>query len=162
MVRKKVLILGVFFISLMLTQAIQVSAHTPGPMTLDYDFSTQVLTVQVTHSVTDVNSHYIIQVVIEKNSVEVLTRDYTSQNTTAGFSATYNIAAVDGDVLSVTAICSISGQVTDDITVSDPSATTTTTQTNGGVTPIDMTLIIAVAIVALGAVLVILTILKRR
>jgi hypothetical protein len=129
-------------------------------MTLSYDFASQILTVDVVHDTVDVNSHYIQQVVILKNSASYLTRDYTSQNSTAGFTATYSVTAVHGDVISTTAHCIISGSIADDITVIDP-AITTTTPPNGG-TPVDMTLIIAVAIVVIGIIAVVFALLRRR
>jgi hypothetical protein len=159
--------LGIFI----LIQGTPVIAHTPSSMNLSYDFASQVLTVDVSHSVSDVVSHRIATVTIEKNSVQVINRVYSSQNTTSGFSATYHIPAVDGDVLSVTAVCSISGQVADEITVSDPAATTTPTTpepsttptpTNGYGFPLSVPLLIAVAVVVLGVVLVIVVLVKRR
>lgn len=155
------LIVFSFLAIMILVQGTPVNAHTPGPMNLSYDFTSQELTVTVTHDVADVNTHYIIQVIVEKNSVEYLTRDYTSQNTTSGMSAIYSVTAVHGDVLSVRAICSVSGQVTGQTTVVDP-ANTDTTPTNGGGTPMDLTLIIAVAVVAIGVVLLIFALLRRR
>ncbi|MFX1607108.1 MAG: hypothetical protein ACFFDD_14535 [Promethearchaeota archaeon] len=155
--RRGLFVLGTFM-ALLVIQAVPVSAHTPGPMTLDYNFGTQVLSVQVTHSVTDVNTHYIYQVVVEKNSVVVLTRDYTTQNTTSGLSATYSIAGAHGDVLRVTAKCIISGQASDQITVVDPTAT----PINGGGTWLDMTLIIAVAVVAIGVIGIVFAFVRRR
>lgn len=146
---------------MLLIQVAPATAHTPGPMTLDYSFSNQILTVTISHSVTDVNTHYIIQVVVEKNSVQVLTKDYTSQNTTSAFSATYAISAVHGDVLSVTAVCSVSGQATDEVTVVDPAVTTTTTPSGGG-TSMEMALIIAVAIIVIGVVAAIFAFMRRR
>ena len=146
---------------MILIQGTPVNAHNPSSMNLSYDFANQELTIVVTHNVPDVNSHYIIQVNIDKNSADFLTRDYTSQNTTSQMSAIYSISAVHGDVLDVQAICSVSGSVTNQITVVDP-ANTDTTPTNGGGTPMDMTLIIAVAVVAIGIAMVIFALLRRR
>ncbi len=146
---------------MILVQGTPVSAHTPGAMTLSYDFANQELTIVVSHSVTDVNSHYIIQVNIDKNSVDYLTRDYTSQNTTSQMSAIYGVSAVHGDVLSVQAICSVSGSISRQITVVDPD-NTETTPTNGGGTPMDTTLLIGVAIVVIGVVAVIFALIRRR
>jgi hypothetical protein len=159
--RRKLLILGLF-LAMMFIHVAPVNAHTPGPMTLDYDFGTQVLSVTISHSVADVNTHYIIQVVVEKNSVEVLTKDYTNQNTTSTFSATYALPATHGDVLSVTAICSVSGQATDEVTVVDPAVTTTTTPPPNGGTPMDMTLIIAGAVITIGVIAVVFAVMRRR
>ena len=141
---------------MVLAHGVQVNAHTPASIDLSYDISSQILSVDVSHSVSDVNSHYIYEVVIEKNSVEVLTKDYTSQNTTSGFLATYSIPAVEGDVLSVTAKCIQSGQISDEITVGD------TTPTNGDGTPMFSTPLIAISVVALLAVIVIVILLRRR
>jgi hypothetical protein len=143
---------------MILVQGVPVNAHPPGPMDLSYDFASQVLTADITHVVVDVNSHYIYQVVVERNSVVVLTRDYTTQNTTSGLSATYSIAAAHGDVLRVTAKCIISGQASDQITVVDPTAT----PINGGGTWLDMTLIIAVAVVAIGVIGIGFALIRRR
>lgn len=162
MMMKRIALLAISILAVMiLIQGTPVYAHSPGPMTLSYDFTNQELTIVVTHSVPDVNSHYIIQVNIDKNSVDYLTRDYTSQNTTSQMSAIYSISAVHGDVLSVQAICSVSGSVSGQTTVIDP-ANTDTTPTNGGGTPMDTTLLIGVAIIAIGVVAVIFALLKRR
>jgi len=160
MKRRMTLAVFSFLAIMILVQGTPVNAHTPGPMNLSYDFASQILTVDVTHSVADVNTHYIVTVTIDKNSVEVLSKSYTSQNTTSGFSANYLVPAVDGDVLEVNAVCFISGQTTDDITVSDPSVTTT--PTDGGGTPMDTTLLIAVAVIVIGIIAVVFALMKRR
>jgi hypothetical protein len=165
----------------MLTSQVSVAdAHSPGPMVLDYDAETDVLTVTVTHSTADVNSHYIYEIVIEKNSVQVDIQTYSSQSDSTQIVETFTIDAVDGDVLEATAKCSVSGQITEDITVEIPSTTTssttdtstdtttstssTTTTSNGGGTtdPSMMPLLIATAIIAIGIVLVIVVLVKRR
>lgn len=166
----KVKLIGFSFLVIMiLIQGTPVNAHTPASVTLLYDFSSQVLTVQVSHSVADVNTHYIYQVVVEKNSVVVLTRDYTTQNTTSGMSATYNIPAAHNDVLKATAKCIISGQNSNQITVTDPASTSTTTTTGPDTSPtngeqayLDLAMLVAVAIVVIGVVAVVFVFLKRR
>ena len=161
-VKRRMMLFCFSFLAIMIfNQGLPVNAHNPSSMNLSYDFANQELTIVVTHSVPDVNSHYIIQVNIDKNSADFLTRDYTSQNTTSQMSAIYSILAVHGDVLNVQAICSVSGSITRQITVVDP-ANTDTTPTNGGGTPMDMTLIIAVAVVAIGIAMVIFALLRRR
>lgn len=159
MSRRLTLIFSVLFAIMILFQGTPVTAHSPNSMNLTYDFASQVLTVDVSHSVSDVNTHYIYQVVVEKNSVEVLTRDYTTQNSTSGMSATYNIAADHGDVLSVTAKCIQSGQITRQITVVDP---TNTNPTSDGGDWMDMMVLIAAAIVAIGVLAVVFVFLRRR
>ena len=161
--KKKYMVLIVSVLAiLILIPVTRVSAHNPEAMDLSYDFSDQELSVQVTHTVSDVNTHYIYQVVVEKNSVVVLTRDYTTQNTTSGMSATYSIGAVHGDMLSVTAKCIQSGQITRQITVIDPEVTTTPTTPNGGGFYLDMMVMIAVLIVAIVVVSIAFAFLRRR
>jgi hypothetical protein len=87
-------------------------------MTLAYDYDNQILTVTVFHSVADTNTHYIEEITINKNGVFAMNRTYSSQATTSSMADTFNIDAEDSDVLEVTAICSISGQITRQITVS--------------------------------------------
>ena len=162
MMKKGMTVPVLAFLALMVFFPImQVNAHNPSSMNLSYDFGNQELTVQVYHSVADVNTHYIYQVVVEKDSVVVLTKDYTSQNTTSSMSAIYSIEAAHGDVLRVTAKCSVSGQITEEVTVVDPESTDTI-PTNGGGMYLEMTVIIAIAILAIGIVAVAFTVLRRR
>ena len=126
--------LSVLLLTVLFLQAAPVSAHAPAAIGLDYDFGTQVLTVDVSHGTTDPDNHYIIQIIVEKNSVEFMTKDYTSQPSTTSITDTFDVPAVDGDVLSVTAFCNLAGQHTESITVSDPSSTTTTTTTTTSTT----------------------------
>ena len=161
MSRSSLVSIVVFLTVLMLFQFTPVSAHNPTSVDLSYDFESQELTVDVAHSTTDINSHYIYQVEVQKNSVVVLTREYTTQNTTSGMSATYHVAAIHGDVLSVTARCTLAGIRTSQITVVDPD-NTETTPTNNGEPQMAMPILIAVAIVAIGAVAVVFAFMRRR
>lgn len=95
-----------------------VSAHPPSNMTLLYETNTQVLSVTVFHSVADPNTHYIEYVVVNRNGAFAIDRNYTSQTSASAFVDVFTVDADDGDVLQVTAICSISGQLVDQITVS--------------------------------------------
>ena len=165
--RRKGLVLLTLMIALVYTLQISiVDAHTPGPMTLEYDADSDILTVTVIHVTADVNSHYIYEIVIEKNSVQVDVQTYTDQSDSSQVVETFTIAAIDGDVLAAIAKCSVSGQVTNQITVMDSTTTATTTSTTTTSTnTLDyaMTaLFSATAIVAIVIVLVIVIIIKRR
>ena len=46
-----------------------VYAHSPSSMNLTYDTGTQDLEVEITHQVSDPNSHYIFNIVIKKNGM---------------------------------------------------------------------------------------------
>jgi hypothetical protein len=76
-------------------------------------------------------------------------------------SVTYSIPAVHGNVLSATAKCIQSGEITNQVTVVDPD-NTDTTPTNGGETWMEITLFIGIAIVAIGVVAMIFALLRRR
>jgi hypothetical protein len=93
-------------------------AHSPSNMTLSYDYNSQILTVTVVHSVADVNTHYIELITINKNGQFEMNRTYTSQASPSSMSDTFSITAADNDILQVTAVCSISGQITRQLTVS--------------------------------------------
>jgi desulfoferrodoxin (superoxide reductase-like protein) len=137
-------------------------AHTPASMTLGYNWDTQVLSVTISHSVSDPNSHYIQNITIYKNDVKVDSKMYTSQGSTSAASDTFNIAAVDGDVLRVWANCSISGFIEDTTTVIEPGTTTTT---DGTTTPppwLDSTVLILGAVVALGVIFIVIAFIRRR
>jgi hypothetical protein len=58
---------------------------------------------------------------ILKNDVDYLTTDYTSQPSTSTYTYIYDVTASDGDDLEVTAICSITGSITESIEVESPT-----------------------------------------
>ncbi len=95
-----------------------VSAHPPSSMTLVYELSSHTLSVTVFHSVGDPNTHYIEYVTISKNGAFETDRNYTSQASASAYLDVFNIDAVQGDVLQVTAYCNQGGQMTDQVTVS--------------------------------------------
>jgi len=153
--------LTVAFLGL-LVLPIPVRAHTPGPMTLEYNADTDTLTVTVAHSVSSAD-HYIASLQLWKNDVSVETKTYTSQESNSGMDDTFTVAAVDGDVLKVTATCSISGFVTEEITVgSGPTTSTTDTST---IEPADSTSfmwLVLAGVSASGIVVIVLVVCLRR
>ena len=124
--KKTWLILGLFMLFAMSSMLIAPAwAHPPTDMTLSYDYDNQILTVTAFHSVSDVNSHYIESLTIHKNGQFVLVRSYTSQSSMSAMSDTFDIDAVDDDVLQVTAVCSNWGQLVRQVTVSSGGLTST-------------------------------------
>ena len=95
-------------------------AHPPSNMELNYDFSAQQLNVTITHNVATPNSHYIKNVKVWKNDNLIIDQNYTSQPSLSTFTYTYDILSAEGDVLKVTARCSISGNITEQITADAP------------------------------------------
>jgi hypothetical protein len=108
-------------IAILIPFIVNTQAHSPSNIILDYNFSTQTLDVTITHSVSDVNSHYINEIKIWINDVEDQTETYTSQSSTSDHQDSFTVTAAHDDVIKVRATCSISGSFTDEITVSDPA-----------------------------------------
>ncbi len=117
--KKSLVLFGVLTLFIMFSlSAMPVFSHPPTNMTLVYDTNTQTLSVTVVHTVADPNTHYIEYVVVNKNGAYEIDRNYTSQLSASAFVDVFTVDADNGDVLQVTAICSVSGQLTDQITVS--------------------------------------------
>jgi hypothetical protein len=117
--KKTKLLFGLFMLFAMSAMLIvPVRAHPPADMTLSYDYDNQILTVTVIHSVADVNTHYIERIIINKNGQFAMNRNYTSQASASSMSDTFDLDAADDDILQVTAICSVSGQIVRQVTVS--------------------------------------------
>ncbi len=155
--KRNLFVLGLLLTVVLGLHGLIVTAHTPGPMNLEYNTDTDILTVTVVHSTADPNTHYIYEIVIEKNSVQVDSQTYTSQIDPTQVVETFTISAVDGDTLRATAKCSVSGQVSETLTIG--GSTTGTTDTSPD---FPITLTIGLVVVILGVLFVIIGILKRR
>lgn len=118
---------GILFLLFVLVSLIpfiaNTRAHSPFYIDLQYDFDTQTLDVTISHSVSDVNSHYIEEIRIWVNDVSVHNETYTSQTSTSQHLDSFNIDAADEDVIKVLAICNVSGSLTDNITIGAPAET---------------------------------------
>jgi len=114
-----------------------VLAHSPANMVLEYDFNEQKLDVEITHNVIDPNSHYIENVKVWRNDNLIIDQDYTSQPSTSSFTYSYDITALEGDVLRVTSTCNIGGSDTKQITVSAPKPPTIDLSVNPIIATID-------------------------
>jgi len=132
---KKIVVCFVMCLLTVTVYNIDVFAHPPQDMQLEYDFDSQTLSVTITHNTLDPNSHYIYKVEIEKNEVVYLTEEYDNQPTADTFTYTYEIEADIGDLLSVVAYCSLYGSLTDSLTVTGdnnpPTKPTITGSTQG-------------------------------
>ncbi|MFW9944604.1 MAG: hypothetical protein ACFFB7_06360 [Candidatus Sifarchaeia archaeon] len=147
---------------------VPVAAHAPSNMTLLYDWNSQELTVTISHSVANPSTHYIKNITVFKNDVKFASSLYSSQESSSTASDTFVIPAVDGDVLKVWVECVLGGTRESTTTLSEPTGTgTTTTTTNGGTTGgeldlVTTTVLIAGVVIALGVVMVVVGITRRR
>jgi len=107
----------------------QVAATPPSNIDCSYVFDTNTLNVEIQHATDNMETHYIARIEISVNSVLNQTRDYTSQPNLIGLSDSFIVPAIVGDVINVTAICSVSGQLTSLLTITEQDTFTTTTST---------------------------------
>jgi len=122
MIKKRLIsIIAIVSLLYVTSATLNVKAHSPADLTLDYDSNTEVLTVTIIHGVSDRNSHYIESVYITVNGSMVLNKLYTSQPTSSTFSYTYNITANEGARIQVTATCIVGGDNTECIIVGSGS-----------------------------------------
>ncbi len=156
------LLLALWVLAFLALASVHVSAHSPSNMSLSYDVDTNELAVQVTHSVDNPSAHYVEEVIVLKNSVEVASRSYTSQASSTGMSDVFSIEATAGDVISVTASCSIAGSITRQITGESTTTTTsqTTTTTGDGGIQSDWLLVMG-GVAALIVVLAVVALIRR-
>ncbi len=107
-------------------------AHPPSEMELSYDLENQTLTVTVTHVTIEPQSHRVYLVEMEKNGELYLDRGYDEQPDNT-FTDTYNVEAQVGDVLTVTAYCSLYGSVTKSLSVSGGEPDVRIEDVSGGI-----------------------------
>ncbi len=96
------------FLILMLTPR-HALAHAPSELDLDYDFSTQTLTVSIEHWAVSPSVHYVERIEIMKNGNKMETVEYKDQPAKDKFTYSYKVPAEPGDVLAVRASCSVFG-----------------------------------------------------
>ena len=108
-----------FAVSLLITIG-NVNAHNPSNMTLEYNSNTNMLSVTITHTSSNFNSHYINEVIGTKNGGQAINESYTSQPSNT-MMYEYSVNAVSGDVIQVTATCTQAGIITRSITVGEPA-----------------------------------------
>ncbi|MDG6220226.1 MAG: S8 family serine peptidase, partial [Candidatus Thermoplasmatota archaeon] len=97
--------------------SVDVSAHAPESMVLEYDLENQTLAVTITHVVANVNNHYIERVSVRRNGVLWVERTYNSQPSRTTFTYVYSVTGNPGDFLHVTAYCSVEGSIVESLTV---------------------------------------------
>lgn len=99
-----------------------VSGHAPDSIDLRYDYSDQILNVTISHDVPvlPLDQHYIESITVLKNEVEVISETYSNQPSRDAFSLEFLVDAEDGDVIEVSAVCNLQGELTEEMTVQAP------------------------------------------
>jgi hypothetical protein len=116
---KMLLFSTVFFMLLLIIfLSLNVSAHSPSSMSLSYDSTTNEFRVDISHQVSNPNSHYVYSIIVKINGVTNITQDYTNQPGSS-FSYTYeDIDLIEGNTFEVNAFCNQGGSISKELTVS--------------------------------------------
>jgi len=96
-----------------------VQAHSPSDVSIDYDIEEEELTVSITHSVDDPQSHHIYNVVVEVDGTEEINEEYDEQPDDTNFQYTYDLVAEPGSTIEATAYCNQGGSGSDTYQVED-------------------------------------------
>ena len=118
--KRIVYLMGVLFTVSLLISIGNVNAHNPSNMILEYNSNTNTLSVTITHTSSNFNSHYINEVIGTKNGGQIINESYTSQPSNT-MVYEYSVNAINGDVIQVTATCTQAGIITRSITVGQPA-----------------------------------------
>ncbi len=114
--------LSVFFIVFLTIAGVNVRAHPPDDMSLEFNSGTNTLKVSITHGVSDNTSHYVVSVVVRVNGSIDKNQFYTSQPDVAFFIYEYTVITNNGSTIQVTATCSQGGSITRTLgDVNDPT-----------------------------------------
>ncbi len=111
--RNKFYFILVFFLAFLTIAGINVRAHPPAAMSLEYNSGTNTLKVSITHGVSDNTTHYVNSVVVRVNGSIVLSPTYTSQPSTIYFIYEYTVVTANGSTIQVTASCNQGGSITE-------------------------------------------------
>lgn len=118
MSRKQILYgIIIFFLIWIPSEMIYTKAHAASDIELDYNSSTHVLNVTISHSSSDTHTHYIDSVRININESTELFITYTSQPSTTTLTYNYSITATTGDLITVITTCSLTGTLSRTLTV---------------------------------------------
>jgi hypothetical protein len=101
------------------------AATIPSEILLTYNYSSQMLTVNVSHYVPNTKTHYIENIEIQKNGLSILNRSYTNQSFNWGMYDTFSVSANVDDNITVTALCSKGYSLTSWLIVTSTTATNT-------------------------------------
>lgn len=88
--------------------------HPPSAISIKFDSEQKLLSINISHSVSDVQKHFINKIVVTLNSHQIIEQRFGIQEDRETQIATYRIfEANEGDTLLVTGFCSISGKKTE-------------------------------------------------
>ncbi|MFX1289314.1 MAG: hypothetical protein ACFFFY_12230 [Promethearchaeota archaeon] len=113
MPKKKIFFIITIFSILFLTIAgVNVRAHPPDDMSLEFNSGTSTLKVTIIHGVSDNTTHYISSVEIRVNGTIDQTQFYSSQPALDVFIYEYTVVTSNVSIIQVTATCIVGGSLT--------------------------------------------------
>jgi len=104
--------MAIFFTFFLTIASINVRAHPASNVVLDFNSSTNTLTVSISHVVSDNTTHFINLVVISVNGTIDQTLGYSSQPDLAFFIYEYTVITNDGSTIKVETTCIEGGTYT--------------------------------------------------
>ncbi len=105
--------------ALLLLVTMPLFAHPPKNVTSEFDYDTKILSVVIQHSVNNVSKHYMKKVVVEVNGKKHIEQTFTRQMDGEEHEVLYKMVDVDeGDKITVTGYCNISGKKRSELIVS--------------------------------------------
>ena len=88
-------------------------ANPPQDVVLSYDQARHTLEVRITHPSKDPATHYVKKVEVKRADKTIAATEYQSQPGQATFAYVYPVEIGAGDVIEVTATCSVFGSKTE-------------------------------------------------
>jgi len=99
--------------------AMPLFAHPPKNVALEYDSTTKILAAVIDHSVNNTSKHYVKKVVVEVNGEKRVEQTFTRQMDGEQHEVVYKIIDVnEGDKITVTGYCNISGKKKSELIIS--------------------------------------------
>ena len=99
--------------------AVNIKAHSPSGMKISYDMDEKSIDAEITHSVSNPNTHYVNKIEVRINDELYGTFEFSNQS---GSSFTHKLDSIEasvGDEIEVKAICNQGGQMTRTLTVGE-------------------------------------------
>jgi len=88
-------------------------AHPPQDVVLSYDQARHTLEVRITHPSKDPATHYVKKIEVKRADKTIAATEYQSQPGQTTFAYVYPVEIGAGDVIEVTATCSVFGSKTE-------------------------------------------------
>jgi len=108
----------IVFITLLLSLSIGLFAHPASNVTLNYDATTLLLTVNFEHSVKNPADHYISEMIIKIDGKQIISQNLPLQENPTGGSLVYKLPGLKtGNLIEAVAVCNKIGKKSAKLTI---------------------------------------------